>query len=131
MFDAQEGRETVLDLRLSMNVFDYFNGVRESAALMQEALAAKTEAHSEIAELQFLHSQVHEAEESIKKANTYLKLTLNEYSRGVKNSSDVLGTTEKVCPYLFNKTTFGFGGINFTNFSVVVFVVNIADHFFD
>jgi len=107
VFDQQEGRETVVGLRLTMNTSDLVSGNREASALKAEAAGAKAEAqylereveneaHSEIEELHFLHGQVHSAEDNIQKADQYFKLTLSEYSRGVKNSPDVLGATDKI-----------------------------------
>lgn len=107
VFDQQEGKETVVGVRLTMNLFDFTSGNREAAALKAEAEGSKAEArylvkqveneaHSEIATLDFLHKQIHDAEENIKRAQGYFKLTLGEYSRGVKNSPDVLGSVDKL-----------------------------------
>jgi outer membrane protein TolC len=107
VFEAQEGKEAVMGLRASMNLFDFTSGNREAQALKSEAESSKSEAnyltqqieneaHSEIASLDFFHNQIHEAEENIKRAEGYFKLTLSEYSRGVKNSPDVLGSVDKL-----------------------------------
>lgn len=107
VFEAQEGKETVVGIRATMNLFDFTTGNKEAAALYAESDSSKSEAkylereieneaHSEIASLNFLHRQIHDAEENIKRAQDYLKLTLNEYSRGVKNSPDVLGSVDKL-----------------------------------
>ena len=47
-------------------------------------------------ELTFLHSQVHAAEENVKRATRYYALTQNEYSCGVKNSPDVVGASDRL-----------------------------------
>jgi outer membrane protein TolC len=84
-----------------------FESNRESKALKQEALGLakiseqqKYEIHvhveNEMSELDLLHSQVHLAEENIKLAEKYYKLTESEYSRGVKNSPDVLGASNRL-----------------------------------
>ncbi len=107
VFGPQEGKETVVGLRASMNLFDFTTGNKEAAALYAESESSKSEAkylereieneaHSEITYLNFLHQQIHDAEENIKRAQDYLKLTLNEYSKGVKNSPDVLGSIDKL-----------------------------------
>lgn len=107
VFELQEGRETVVGLRASMNLFDFTTGNKEAQALYAEAESSKSEAkylvkeieneaHSEIATLKFLHQQIHDAEENIRRAQDYLRLTINEYSRGVKNSPDVLGSIDKL-----------------------------------
>jgi outer membrane protein len=107
VFDAQEGRETVVGVRMTMNLFDFSSGNREASALKAEAQGSKSEArylvreveneaHTEIEALDFLHRQVHDAEENIQRAQGYVKLTLDEYMRGVKNSPDVLGSVDKL-----------------------------------
>lgn len=104
---AIDRQESVLGLRMSMNLFDGLSGRREALALTKEAQAAKAEAkytnqeveahlHGEIAELNLLHDQVHAAEENIVRAEKYYQLTKSEYGRGVKNSPDMLGATEKL-----------------------------------
>ena len=104
---ARDRQESVVGVRLSMNVFDGFSGYKEGKALTLEAESAQAEAryrereveahlHGELAELQLLHNQVHEAEENILRAEKYYRLTRSEYGRGVKNSPDMLGATEKL-----------------------------------
>lgn len=105
--DASDRKESVVGVRLTMSLFEGLTGQRESDALTKEADAARAEAsyinqeveahlHGEIAELNLLHDQVHDAEENIKRAEKYYQLTKSEYSRGVKNSPDMLGATEKL-----------------------------------
>lgn len=105
--EASDRQETVIGVRLTMSLLDGWKGRREAEALSSEAAAARSEAryaqqeveahlHGEIAELKLLHDQVHEAEENIKHAETYYRLTRAEYSRGVKNSPDMLGATVKL-----------------------------------
>lgn len=103
----EDRRETALGLRLSLPLADGYEALRESAAFAKEAQAAEmtsrlmrkeTEAHihNELAELQLLHDQVHDAEKNIERAERYYRLTQSEYQRGVKNSPDVLGASEKL-----------------------------------
>lgn len=105
--EARERQEAVVGLRLKMNVFDGLSAGREAQALRKEAAAAallanykskSNEAHieREFDELKFLHGKVHEADENIKSAQKYYRLTQSEYVRGVKNSPDVLGASEKL-----------------------------------
>jgi outer membrane protein len=86
---------------------DLVGSRREAAALKKEAAAdferaafrrREIEAHmeNEFSELRFLHDQVHDAEANIARAERYYKLTQSEYARGVKNSPDVLGASEKL-----------------------------------
>lgn len=104
---AAERTESVVGLRLSISTSAGFESLREGAALQKEgegALAlvkfqkSEIEAHleNEMAELQLMHSQIHDAEENIKRAEKYYRLTQSEYGRGVKNSPDVLGASEKL-----------------------------------
>lgn len=104
---ASNRREKVVGLRLTMNLFDGFLSQKEASAFAAEAEAARAEAnyghqeieahiHGEVAELKLLHAQVHEAEENEKRAERYLRLTQSEYSRGVKNSPDMVGAMEKL-----------------------------------
>lgn len=104
---AEDRRETVLGLKLSISLASGLESQVEAQALDREARAAARMAevqqqevevhlHNEIGELRFLHDQVHDTEENIERAEKYYKLTQSEYSRGVKNSPDVLGATEKL-----------------------------------
>lgn len=99
--------ETVLGLRMTMSFAAGLESNREASALSQQALASQTLANyqrqeieadlqSKMVELKFLHDQVHEAEQNIARAERYYRLTQSEYSRGVKNSPDVLGASEKL-----------------------------------
>jgi outer membrane protein len=105
--EERDRQETVLGLRLSLSLGDAISARSEGGALRAEAQAAQAEAsylkrevenhiHSEMSDLKLLHSFVHEADENIKRADRYYKLTQSEYSRGVKNSPDVLSASEKV-----------------------------------
>ncbi|UOF01902.1 TolC family protein [Bdellovibrio reynosensis] len=105
--DEGERQETVIGLRLTMNLFDGFKSQRESSALKAEAQAIEMEArfkkreldlhlHAEMEELNLLHGQVHDAEQNIKHSEKYFKLTQSEYARGVKNSPDMLSASEKL-----------------------------------
>ncbi len=107
VFNEQEGKETVFGVKMTMNLFDFTSGNREASALKAEAEGSKAEAkylvkqmeneaHSEIATLDYLHKQIHDAEDNIARAVGYYKVTMAEYSRGVKNSPDVLGSVEKL-----------------------------------
>lgn len=73
---------------------------KEAAADFERAefKRREIEAHmeNEVSELRFLHDQVHDAEDNIARAERYYKMTQSEYARGVKNSPDVLGASEKL-----------------------------------
>ncbi|MBV2169959.1 MAG: TolC family protein [Bdellovibrio sp.] len=105
--DASDRTESVVGLRLSISLPNGFESRREAAAKLKESQAsqalsifAKQEIEAnlkgEIAELRVMHDQAHEAEENILRSERYYKLTQSEYARGVKNSPDVLGASEKL-----------------------------------
>lgn len=100
-------KEIVYGLKMTMSLSSGLESNREASANTKKALASQilanyqkqeVEAHlqSELAELKFLHEQVHEAEKNIYRAEQYYKITQSEYARGVKNSPDVLGASEKL-----------------------------------
>lgn len=104
---ASDRTESVVGLRVSLSMAAGLESHREGKSLGKEAEAAEAlaqfqkkevEAHleSEMDELQLLHNQVHEVEENIRRAEKYYRLTQSEYGRGVKNSPDVLGASEKL-----------------------------------
>ncbi len=105
--DASDRTESVVGLRLSISLPNGFESQREAAAKLKEAQASlalssftkqEIEANlkGELAELRVMHDQAHEAEENITRSERYYKLTQSEYARGVKNSPDVLGASEKL-----------------------------------
>lgn len=105
--NSRDRQETVVGVKLTLNLADGFESTRESNALRKEALALKLQHQNkknivlaslstEIKRLNLLHTIVHDAEENILRAEKYYKLTQAEYSRGVKNSPDVLGASEKL-----------------------------------
>jgi outer membrane protein len=104
---ASDRTESVYGLRATISLSAGPEQNREAAALAKESEAAKKlvnyqrleiEVHlrGEKEELKLLHDQVHHAEENIERAERYYKLTQSEYERGVKNSPDVLGASEKL-----------------------------------
>jgi outer membrane protein len=100
-------KETALGLKMTMSLSAGFESYREGRAAQSKALASQAladyqkrevdaELQTEVAELKNLHDQVHEAEQNISRAEKYYKITQSEYARGVKNSPDVLGASEKL-----------------------------------
>lgn len=105
--DPNDRTETVFGLRMTMSLSAGLESNREASALNREAEAFKklaeyqrkeveTHVEKELSELRLLHDQVHDAEENIQRAEKYYKLTQSEYTRGVKNSPDVLGASDKL-----------------------------------
>ena len=98
--------DTVVGVRLSFQLFDGLQSKAEGAAaarLAQGHLAQSSQwerdlvARAEVAKenLKHDHELVHFSEERIVQGRKYLKQTLNEYMRWVKNSIDVLGAAQK------------------------------------
>lgn len=104
---AADRTESVVGVRMTLNISSGLESLQEKSALLKEAEASRhvsefqkkeVEVHieNEMSELALMHDQVHEAEENIKRAEKYYRLTQSEYARGVKNSPDVLGASEKL-----------------------------------
>jgi outer membrane protein TolC len=104
---AAETNEALLGVKVSLSIPAGMESLREAQALDQEATAAKLMAEhkrretaihlkAELAQLKLLHDQVHETEQNIARAERYYKITQSEYARGVKNSPDVLGASDKL-----------------------------------
>lgn len=98
---------TKVGLKVSMSFPAGVEGRRESQALCTRSAAGRLLAEAgkqeliahldkEIAEIRFLHGQVHAAEQNILRAERYYRSTQSEYARGVKNSPDVLGASQKL-----------------------------------
>jgi len=99
--------EYAIGIKLTVDLPSGIESNREAASQSYQANSAQTLADiqkreiathikNEMNELNFLHDQVHDAEENIKRAEKYYQLTQSEYSRGVKNSLDVLGSSQRL-----------------------------------
>ena len=93
-------------VQLTFELFDGLQSRSEGAALAWQANAYEAQAQQTARELQaqfatskqalgLTHELIHAAEESVAKGKQYLSNTLAEYGRGVKNSPDVFGATQK------------------------------------
>lgn len=100
-------KETVLGLRITLNLDSGLESNVEAKTLEKKSLASMLLANYQKREvevflqaeknnLKFLHDQVHEAEQNISRAERYYKMTQSEYSRGAKNSPDVSGASDKL-----------------------------------
>lgn len=56
----------------------------------------RAELEARLAQLKNLHSFVHKAEDNIKLAQGYYSISMKDYSRGIKSSSDALSATERL-----------------------------------
>lgn len=105
--DAADRTEAYVGLKLRLDLSAGFEEQREARAKRLEAEGLKLRSErdrramalhmrTELRELKRLHDQVHDFEENIGRAETYHRMTLSEYGRGVKNSPDVLGANLKL-----------------------------------
>lgn len=106
-YDRQsERREGLVGARLSMQLFDGLEQRTESRQRQLEAAGRRAESEQTAAELlaevenarhelRAAHDIIHTSEKGLTIAKSYLSETLDEYSKGVKNSPDVLSALEK------------------------------------
>lgn len=103
----EDRNSTIFGVRVRLGLDNVFESSVEAQALAKEAQAnlkvaeiKKDEAEAvilnEMSALRLLHDLVHDAEENIRRAEKYYQLTRSEYSRGVKNSPDILGASERL-----------------------------------
>ena len=105
-YSSQNNRiDNSIGISLSFN-FDRLQSKADGQALKAQSMArekwaeqVKLEAAASFnatkQELQLLHDLIHEGEKNVEKGAQYLARTQDEYSRGVKNSPDVLSATLK------------------------------------
>jgi len=104
--DREHRDDSAVGLRARLDLFDGLRGrtnARSAALEAQgreaEALQTQMEKEAELEgikeELKTLHALVHDAERGVDLGSRYLRKTLEEYARGVKNSPDVRDATEK------------------------------------
>lgn len=108
---SQDNRDDrVVGLRLSFEIFDAGKSYNQATAIQYQAeskrlmaryVQTKTEADFKILQkdLKQTHEVMHFVEDRIKKSRDYLKLTLQEYDRGVKNSLDALTAMQRYFRY--------------------------------
>jgi outer membrane protein len=92
--------------RLVLPIFDGLEGLAEARSAAKQAHAYEVRAaqtsrellarfESSRQELKLAHDLVHGAERNVEQARQYLAATLSEYARGLKNSPDVLGASQR------------------------------------
>ncbi len=106
-FSYSERNDLTLGVKVSMNLFDGGESYNQSKTLYLRTSAVEKEAQQVRRELgadylnaksllELTHSQIHNAEDNVKKSEQYYKNTLNEYGRGIKNSPDVLQASQRL-----------------------------------
>lgn len=104
--EQAERFESIIGVQLTLDLFDGLSGrnerkqkALEAAGFLKESLQTGRELHAKIegarSELKLTHELIHQSEEALTRAKTYLARTLDEYRRGVKNSPDVLSASER------------------------------------
>lgn len=102
--------ETVAGFRVTLPLFDGLQGSAEARARAAEADAIENqslhrrrelvaELESAKTALKLFHELIHAEELRIEQGRQYLQGTLQEYSRGTKNSPDVLGAANRYLEY--------------------------------
>lgn len=106
--DARDDR--VIGARVTFQLFDGLKSYNQASAshyqaeskrLQGQYLEKQTEAQYLMLKEDLLHTHevMHYIEDRIKKSKDYLRLTLNEYDRGVKNSLDALVAMQRYFRY--------------------------------
>jgi outer membrane protein len=99
-------RQASVGAQLSWSLGKAIEGRVESRSLALQSKASATELSHQSKALSeslsalwvrigLIHDQIHEALKNVERGENYLASTLSEYSRGVKNSPDVLGATQR------------------------------------
>lgn len=84
--------------------FEDYNSVKSVSAKVassqmaidQKSISLNTELDSSLAEIKALNARLDLEEKNLERSEKYYKLTLDEYRRGVKNSPDMVGASERL-----------------------------------
>jgi outer membrane protein TolC len=106
----QDREDTVVGLRLTFEIFDGMRSYNQSTSTYYQAeskklMARHTERQTDAQFIMFqedmkhTHEVMHYIEDRLSKSKDYLRLTLNEYDRGVKNSLDALWAMQRYYRY--------------------------------
>ncbi len=106
--DARDDR--VIGLRLTFELFDGMRSYNQGTSIHYQAeskrlMARHTERQTDAQyimyqeDMKHTHEVMHYIEDRIKKSKDYLKVTLQEYDRGVKNSLDALTAMQRYYRY--------------------------------
>ncbi len=73
-----------------------FNVAAKDAATSRKSLSAYAETENLMSQLSTLTERLNLEEKNLSKSEEYYKITLGEYKRGVKNSPDMVGASERL-----------------------------------
>lgn len=108
---SQSARDDrVIGARITFELFDGMKSINEKSAAHYQAEAKNLEAqylekktdaqyHMLKEDLMHTHEVMHYVQDRIKKSKDYLRITLDEYDRGVKNSLDALTAMQRYYRY--------------------------------
>ncbi len=85
------GLETMNQTRAASSTF-----AAKDAAASRKSLSAYAEAENLFSQLSTLTDRLNLEEKNLSKSEDYYKITLSEYKRGVKNSPDMVGASERL-----------------------------------
>lgn len=105
VFDKNDNYTVSLKLSIPLfSGFSDYNNLKAAKALVssaekdkqQKSLAVTSELDTVITEIKALNQRLDIEEKNLERSETYYKLSLEEYRRGVKNSPDIVGASERL-----------------------------------
>ncbi len=111
----KKDNEWVAGVRVSINLGESFEMQSDAGARLQDAEALKRRAahkeretiamdHELRHDLNLMHELIHDADKDVTIAERFLKLTEDEYRRGVKNGPDLLGAFQQLYDFRQRRT---------------------------
>jgi len=105
VFSNKDDYAVILKFNLPLfSGFEDYNSVKSNSAkvaasqlsIAQKNIALTAELDATLAEIKALNSRLDLEEKNLERSEKYYKLTLDEYKRGVKNSPDMVGASERL-----------------------------------